>query len=123
MKWKGNYLNKPSSNIEMGEKDFPNLYFLRAYVQNITNHKYLATPPNNDYLIQRQRGQLEGMTENLYRLNQPKSTSNTSYARAGNYDIASKLGLYNPTTSVTVDLYQPKRNIYQKGQDQYLRDY
>jgi len=90
------------------------VYFLRAYVLKAGEHKYLATPPTNDYLVQRQRGTLEGMAESLYRQNNIRPISNNSYARTGTYDIASKLGLYNPATSVTVDLYQPKKNFYQK---------
>lgn len=98
-------------------------YFLRAYVLKPKDHKYFATPPANDYLIQRQRGSLEGMAESLYKLNNFKPAPNTTYGRTGTYDIASKMGLYNPATSVNVDLYRPKRNGYQneykKEEQQY----
>lgn len=92
-------------------------YFLRAYVLKPKDHKYFATPPANDYLLQRQRGSLEGLAENMSRYKTP--AANTSYTRTGTYDIASKLSLYNPVTSVNVDLYSPKINPYQKEKDQY----
>ena len=104
----------------MSNKGFHGVEFLRVYVLKAKDHQYLATPLTNDYLIQRQRGQLEGMAESLYRLNSFKPATNTSYARSGTYDLATKTGLYNPATSVTVDLYSPKRNPYQKEKDEYM---
>lgn len=86
------------------------VYFLREYVFQVKNHKYLATPKLDDYLTLRQRGSLEGMTESLYKLNNFKSTPNTNYGRTGTYDLASKLGLYNPATSFTLN-YVPEREI------------
>lgn len=108
-----------------GSNGLHDTYFLRAYVLTPKDHKYFATPPANDYLLQRQRGQLEGMTESLYKLNKFRSASNSSYSNAsygkiGRYDIASKLGLYHPTTSFTVD-YTPgrKRNQYDTEEERY----
>lgn len=98
---------------------YHDVHLLRELLHETKKHKYFATPPTNDYLVQRQRGQLEGLTESLYRLNNFKPASNTSYGRTGTYDIASRLGLYNPATSVNVDLYQPKRDPSQKEKDQY----
>src|SRR3989344_1212315 len=102
---------------------FHDLEFLRAYVLKPKDHKYLATPPPDDYLMKRQRGQLEGMVQQSYgQDNLKKTASNNSYGRTGTYDIASKLGLYNPTTSFTAPLYAPpegKRNPYQKEKEQY----
>jgi|SRR3989338_2181729 len=98
---------------------FHDLEFLRAYVLKAKDHKYLAIPPPDDYLIQRQRGSLEGMTESLYKLNNFKPAANTSYGRTGTYDLASKLGLYNPATSFTTDLYSPKRNSYDQEKNEY----
>ncbi|HLD40059.1 MAG TPA: hypothetical protein VJB13_02875 [Candidatus Nanoarchaeia archaeon] len=94
-------------------KGYHDLEFLRAYVLKAKDHTYLATPPANDYVIQRQRGSLEGLAENLHRLNDYGSKANTSYSRTGTYDLASKLGLYNPVTS-----YSPPRNLYHKDQYQ-----
>ena len=104
-----------------GNNGFHDTYFMRAYVLKVTDHKYLATPPPDDYLMKRQRGQLEGLIKQHYGENDLKKTaSNTSYERTGNYDIASKLGLYNAATSFTMDLYAPKRNSYQKEKSTYL---
>ncbi|MEK6905888.1 MAG: hypothetical protein AABX24_05800 [Nanoarchaeota archaeon] len=50
------------------------------------------------------------MTESSYRLNNFKSTPNTNYGRTGTYDLASKLDLYNPATSFTLN-YVPERKI------------
>ena len=103
-----------------GNNGLHETYFLRAYVLKPKEHKYLTTPPANDYLIQRQRGQLEGMAESLYRLNNGKTTptANTSYARTGTYDIASKLGLYDSVSFNASSLYSQKSNLYQKDQYQ-----
>ena len=114
------YKNKPSFSTKMqntGNKGFHDIYFLREYLFKSKDHKYFTTPPANDYLTQRQKGSLEGMAESLYQLNNFKPAPNTTYGRAGTDDIASKLGLYNPTN---LDLYQPKRNSYLKEKDQYL---
>ena len=98
--------------------------FMREYVKKQAEQfKYLtAPPPLNDYLIQRQRGQLEGLAESLYRQNNVRQdnsrASNTSYSRTANYDIASKLGLYNPLDSVNIG-YSPRKNLYQKENNQY----
>ena len=89
---------------------FHDVYFLREYVLQAKNHKYLATPKPDDYLALRQRGSLEGMAESLYRLNHLKSTPNTNYGRTGTYDLASKLEGYSPATSFILD-YVPKRKI------------
>jgi len=100
---------------------FHDLEFLRAYVLKPKDHKYLATPPPDDYLMKRQRGQLEGMIQQPYgQDNLKKTASNTSYGRTGTYDIASKMGLYNPATSFTVN-YVPerKRNSYHQENDEY----
>ncbi len=91
--------------------------FLKKYVKKQGDHKYLAAPKLDDYLTLRQRGSLEGMTESLYRLN-GSSPANTPYARTGTHDIASKLGLYNPVTSVNIELYSPKKIPYQKKEEQ-----
>ncbi len=77
---------------------------------------YLPAPRDNGYLIRRQRGELEGLAESYSRLN---PAQNTTYGSTGRYDIASILGLYNPATSFSADLYSPKRNSYQKERDQY----
>lgn len=103
-----------------GNDGFHDQYFLREYVLQAKNHKYLAAPKPDDYLTLRQRGSLEGMTESLYRLNNFKPAQNTTYGRTGTYDIASKLGAYNPATSVNMDLYSQKRDLYQKEKDQYF---
>ncbi|MEK6904799.1 MAG: hypothetical protein AABX24_00175 [Nanoarchaeota archaeon] len=92
--------------------------FLKKYVKKQVDHKYLTTPKPDDYLTLRQRGSLEGMTESLYRLNGSKLAANTLYARTGTHDIASKLRLYDPATSVNIELYSPKRNPYQKEEEQ-----
>ena|SRR3989344_5340553 len=89
--------------------------FLKGYVKTQASHTYLPPSKLEDYLTVSLR---EGTTKTLYKSD--KSPSNTSYARTGTYDIASKLGLYNPATSVNVDLYSPKRNPYQKEEDNYL---
>ena len=94
------------------------MYFLREYVLQAKKHKYLSAPKPDDYLTLRQRGTLEGMAESLYRLNSSKPAPNAAYGKTGTYDIASRLGLYNPATSFTID-YTPKRNPYQKEKDQY----
>ena len=104
----------------MGKDGFHGVEFLRAYVLKVKDYKYLTTPKPDDYLSLRQRGTLEGMAENLYRLNNFKPAANTSYGRTGSYDLASKLGLYNPITSVTTDLYSPQRKPYQKEKDDYV---
>ena len=79
--------------------------------------KYLPASIDNDYLVRRQRGELEGMAESMYRL---RPTQNNGSQRTGTYDIATKLGLYNPATSFTVN-YAPerKRNPYQREENQY----
>ena len=84
--------------------------FLKAYVKTQASHIYLPTPKQDDYLTLRQRGSLEGITENLYGLNNFRSTPNTTYERTGTYDLASKLDLYNPVTSFTLD-YVPERKV------------
>ncbi|MBI2125679.1 hypothetical protein HYU08_03940 [Candidatus Woesearchaeota archaeon] len=81
--------------------------------------KYLPALIDNGYLVRRQRGELEGMTENRYRL---RPAQNSNPQRTGTYDIATKLGMYNPATSFTAPLYvQPerKRNPYQREENQY----
>lgn len=104
--------------------------FLKGYVK--THHTYSATPKLDDYLTLRLR---EGTNKKCIRCQEPsnkevcnacmdksanfKPAANSSYARTGTYNIASKLGLYNPVTSVNVD-YSPKGNPYQKEKDNYL---
>lgn len=87
--------------------------FLRAYVKIQASHTYLSPSKLEDYLTVSLR---EGTAKSKY---ENKSVSNTVYRRTGNYDIASKLGLYNPTTSMDIGLYSQKRNSYQKEKDQY----
>ena len=93
-----------------GNNGLHETYFLRADVLKPKDHKYLVTPLTNDYLIQRQRGQLEGMAESLYRLNNGRTTptANSTYGKTGTYDLASKLGIYNPATSFSTD-YTPEK--------------
>ncbi|GEM_PF-4778333 len=96
---------------------FHGIEFLRGYLEQQKKHKYLATPKPDDYLTLRQRGSLDGLTESLHRLNN-YPTSNTSQ-KTGTYPIATKLGLYNPATSFTLNAYAPNRSSYQKEKDQY----
>lgn len=76
--------------------------FMRAYVKQPTNN-YAPVPKVDDYLSRSLR---EGIDTKL------TDRSNASY-KTGTYDIASKLGLYNPTDSVSIG-YSGKRNSYQK---------
>jgi len=99
--------------------------FLKGYVKTQANHTYSATPKLDDYLTLRLR---EGTNKKCSRCQEASNTevcnacryksanfepaANTSYTRTGTYAIASKLSLYNPATSFTVDWYSPKRNPY-----------
>ena len=81
--------------------------FLKGYVKTQASHTYLATPNLEDYLTVSLR---EGTNKSIYGSNPSESAS---YGRTGTYDLASKLGLYNPVTS-----YSPPRNLYHKDQYQ-----
>src|SRR3989338_9054988 len=114
-----------AGKVAQNSNSLHNTDFLRAYVKLPTNN-YSPTPAFKDYLTVSLR---EGTTR-CSRCREPsnkevcdacmrKSTNselspNASYTRTGNYDIASKLGLYNPATSFTVNQYSPQRNSYQK---------
>lgn len=102
---------------------------LRGYVKAQASQPYSATPKLDDYLTLRLR---EGTNKKCSRCQEPSNKeicntcmhrsanpepANTSYGRIGNYDIGSKLGLYNPATSMNMDLYLPGRNHYQKEKD------
>ncbi|MDP3698534.1 MAG: hypothetical protein Q8R47_03025 [Nanoarchaeota archaeon] len=88
--------------------------FLRGYVKTQASHTYLPAPKLEDYLTLSLR---EGSNISKYESTKPV---NTAYGRTGNYDIASKLGLYNSADSIDIDAYSPKRNSYQKEKDNYL---
>ncbi|MEK6899792.1 MAG: hypothetical protein AABX05_01580 [Nanoarchaeota archaeon] len=79
--------------------------FIRGQLLSSKDYKYLATPKQEDYLTLRQQGQLEGIAE--------KS------GRTGTYDIASRLGIYNPITSFSAD-YSPNRRPYNNKSIDYL---
>lgn len=111
--------NEVTGTVKENSGGYHDLYFLRALVKNPL--KYSLAPKPDDYLSRSQSGSLDGLAESMHRLNSSNSASNAaniSYARSGTYDIASKVGLYNPLTSVSVNSYAPKRNPYQT-EDQY----
>ncbi len=89
--------------------------FLKAYVKTQASHTYLPAPKLEDYLTISLR---EGISKNMFEPH--KSASNVTYGRTGTYDIASKLELYNPATSFTVN-YVPgrKRNLYDQEKEEY----
>ena len=47
------------------ENLFHETYFMRKHVQGPAKHKYAPASPTNDYLLQRQRGSLDGLAENM----------------------------------------------------------
>ena len=107
--------------------------FLKGYVKTQASHNYLATPKLDDYLTLRLR---EGINKKCIRCQEAsnkevcnacmdksanfKPAANTSYARTGTYDLASKMEPYNPSTSANIDLYSPNRNQYHQEKDNYL---
>jgi len=113
---------------EIKEKQKANSFhendFLKRYVKAQARHAYLATPKPNDYLtLSLQQGlkrcsrcheisNKDICNACMQRSSGSSLAPSTSYTRTGTYDIASKLGLYNPTTSFTTDLYAPKKNFY-----------
>ena len=95
-------------NQKQKASSFHETDFMRGYVKTQASHTYLATPRLEDYLSASLR---EGNNKSMYGSERFKERAETD-------DLASKLGLYHPTTSFNVNLYSPKRNSYAR-EDEY----